>query len=545
MEALEAGAAAGAPFVTFHGLRAEPIPMDFRATLDGAARWAHVFAKNGVGKGDRVLLLLHTGEPFVTALLGSMLAGAAPVPLAQGMTFGSMAPFMKNLAAIMANADPKVIVTHERAVEALTTAGMNRPGLTVLTEKDRPAALDPGATRWPSIGASDTALIQYTSGTTGRPKGVVISHRALIANTSAIAAGLEVRPGDVGASWLPMFHDMGLVGVLLTAVRHPYPMNIMSPERFAMGPQRWIHMLSETGATITAAPNFAYEMAVNRVAKVDAAASLATMRIALSGAEPVQMPTVRRFEEAYAKFGLGPKAMMPVYGMAECTLAVTFSNAGAGASHVGVDQGAFERHEVVLPAPGAAGQDIASVGTPIQGTHVDVVSDDGQRLSSDKVGRIRVKSESLMDGYFRNDAATAAVLKDGWLDTGDLGFVHDGSLFVAGRADDVIIQGGRNVHPADVERVAIEVDGLRPGGVVAFGALSESKGTQDIVVVAETAVRDAASHERMAREIRGEVLAALGVRVDAVHLWPVGAVPRTTSGKARRKDCARRVAETR
>jgi acyl-CoA synthetase (AMP-forming)/AMP-acid ligase II len=542
--ALEAAAADGAPFITLHGQKDGPLPLDARAALEGASRWASVLMQRGVTRGDRVLLLLPTGEAFVTALLGTMLCGAAPVPLAMPMTFGSMAPFLRNLAAILANADPKVLVTHQRVVDALAAADMNRPELVVLTDKDRPAVLGPTPTRWPSVGASDTALVQYTSGTTGNPKGVVISHRALVANTKAISEGLSIGPGEVGGSWLPMFHDMGLVGVLLTAVCHPYPVHIMSPERFAMGPQRWLHMLATTGATRTVAPNFAYEMAASRVDLVEEGTKLDKLRLALCGAEPVQLPTVRRFEQAMARFGMPSGVILPVYGMAECTLAVTFSKPFAPAHGVAVDRDAFERHEVCAPRPDVSLQEITSVGVPVRATKVAVVSEDGQGLPEDRVGRIRVASDSLMDGYFRNDVATSAALKDGWLDTGDLGFIHDGQLFVAGRADDVIIQGGRNVHPADVERVAIEVSGLRPGGVVAFGASSSSKGTQDIVVVAETAVRDKTEQDRMAREIRGEVLAALGVRVDAVHLWPVGAVPRTTSGKARRKDCARRVSES-
>jgi len=541
--ALEGGAAADAPFVTLHGQKPEPVPLSARDALEAATLWASAFAEHGVARGDRVLLLLPTGETFVTALLGAMLRGAAPVPLALPMTFGSMEPFLKNLLAIIEDADPKVLVTHARVVEALSTSSLlGSRALVVLTEKDRPTALGQAAARWPSLGASDTALIQYTSGTTGKPKGVVISHRALIANTGAIAGGLGIGEGDVGASWLPMFHDMGLVGVLLTSVCNPYPIHIMSPERFAMGPQRWVSLMSRVGATITAAPNFAYEMCAGRAGQMEAGASLERLRLALSGAEPVQMPTVRRFESALSSLGLRPQTVLPVYGMAESTLAVTFSAPAVGATSVPLDREAFERHEVARPDPSVVAQEIVSVGTPVHGTRVEIASESGERLAEDRVGRIRIASDSLMDGYFRKDDVTAAVIRDGWYDTGDLGFIHGGELYVAGRGDDVIIQGGRNVHPADIERVAIEVEGLRPGGVVAFGLASPAKGTQEIVVVAETAVRDEATRERMAREIRGGVLASLGVRVDAVHLWPIGAVPRTTSGKARRRDCARRVA---
>jgi fatty-acyl-CoA synthase len=537
--AIEASAKDDAPFVTFHGGRnGEIAHLGAREALRRARRWAAVFQRAGVQRGDRVILLLPTGEAFVTALLGAALCGAAPVPLATPMTFGSMTPFLRNLGAIVANARPTLLATYGRVIEAIGQDEALRDSVPcVVTPRDRDdlsesAIGDP----LPSVSASDTALIQYTSGTTGRPKGVVVSHRALTSNAFSIAYGLGLTSSDVGVSWLPLFHDMGLVGVLLTSVCHPYPIHVAAPEFFAMGPQRWMGLIGRMGGTITAAPNFAYEMAAGRAAR-HTGERLETLRLALSGAEMVLPATVRRFTASYAPHGMRSDVPLPVYGLAESTLAVTFATPGKGARALAVDRRAIEAGTVTLGGE----QEITSVGKPVAGTTIAITDDAGQQLQEREIGSIRVSGPSVMTGYFDNAEASAAALQNGWLDTGDLGFVHDGELYVAGRAKDVIIQAGRNVYPYDLERVAVESAALRPGGVVAFGRRNEEKGTEEIVIVAETIERDDARMQETAQRVKGEILAVLGVRVDEVHLWPLGSVPKTTSGKARRRECAARL----
>jgi fatty-acyl-CoA synthase len=540
--AIERAAREDAPLLTFHGGKEGEVRLSARDALSRARRWAALFRRTGVRRGDRVVLLLPTGEAFATALLGAALAGAAPVPLATPMTFGSTEPFLRNLSAIVQNARPAALVTIPRVIDALRAASIAFD-LPVLTPKDRDdlGELDlTAAGALGSVSGADTALVQYTSGTTGKPKGVVITHRALVANAFAIAQGLSLGPSDVGVSWLPLFHDMGLVGVLLTGVCHPYPIHVAAPEYFAMGAQRWMALAARVGGTITAAPNFAYEMAAGRASRLEESERLEPLRFALNGAEPVLPPTVRRFESAYARNGLREGVVLPVYGMAECTLAVTFPTRGAAQQVAAVDRRALERGEVRISRDGD--QQLACVGGPVAGMSVDIVDGEGRALGERELGVIRVRGASVMSGYFDNDEASAAALSnDGWLDTGDLGFVHEGNLYVTGRAKDVIIQAGRNVYPYDLERVAVEVARLRPGGVVAFGRRNEDKGTEEIVLVAETAMQDVAERETTTRTLKGEILAVLGVRVDEVHLWPLGAVPKTTSGKARRRECAKLV----
>ena len=534
--AMEAAARADAPLAVFHG-GAEPVTLDARAAFRGALAWAHLLARHGVRRGDRVVLLVPTGPVFVTALLGAMLAGAAAVPLATPLTFGSIEPFLRNLSAILRSADARALVVSPRVLKVLQTHGADLPiPPVVLTEADVLDARADDAVL-PDLDGNDTALIQYTSGTTGRPKGVVIPHRALVSNAFAIARGLRITQTDVGVSWLPLFHDMGLIGVLLTAVCHPYTLHLAGPEYFAMGAERWMRLASKVRATITAAPNFAYEHCAKRATKLDGE-RLDSLRLALNGAEPVHAATVRRFAKALEANGLSPTVSLPVYGMAECTLAVSFAEPGALGT-MSVDRARLEHDGVVIAALGDEAREVVSVGAPVAGTSVRVTDESGRPLGERHVGVLRVAGSSVMDGYFRDDEGSARALGDGWLDTGDLGFIADGRLYVTGRAKDLIIQGGRNVYPYDLERIATDACDLRAGGVVAFGRTAGESGTESIILVAESAEKDPTRREALVRELRGSILATLGVKVDDIHLVPLGAVPRTTSGKARRRECAR------
>ena len=330
---------------------------------------------------------------------------------------------------------------------------------------------------------------------------------------------------------------VGKVQALLTAVCHPYTLHLAGPEYFAMGAERWMRLASKVRATITAAPNFAYEHCAKRATKLDGE-RLDSLRLALNGAEPVHAATVRRFAKALEANGLSPSVSLPVYGMAECTLAVSFAEPGALGT-MSVDRARLEHDGVVIAALGDEAREVVSVGAPVAGTSVRVTDESGRPLGERHVGVLRVAGSSVMDGYFRDDEGSARALGDGWLDTGDLGFIADGRLYVTGRAKDLIIQGGRNVYPYDLERIATDACDLRAGGVVAFGRTAGESGTESIILVAESAEKDPTRREALVRELRGSILATLGVKVDDIHLVPLGAVPRTTSGKARRRECAR------
>ncbi len=535
--AFEAAARDGAPFVTFHTAKG-PVVRPVRDALEAARRWGALLRSRGVERGDRVPILMPTGHAFVEAMLGTMLTGAVPVPLATPMTFGSVDRYLRNLAAIVEDSCARLLVSYPRIVDAIASDPSLRGVLRdVVTEADLDG-LASSPSRAPALGARDAAFIQYTSGTTGRPKGAVISHGALVANAFAIAHGLGLGPSDVGASWLPMFHDMGLVGVLLTSLCHPYPVHIMSPEQFVMRPGRWLDLVSRVGATLSPAPNFAYELCVARASDADLEkVRLDTWRVALNGAEPVHAATAERFLRRFGARGFRSDALMPVYGMAEATLAVAFPGLDAKLETLGIERDVLEREGRAELRDG--GHPSVSVGRPVAGMSLEVSGDDGRVVPEGVVGQIRLRGPSLMDGYFRNEEASAEALSGGWLRTGDLGFVHGGRLFVTGRAKELIIKGGRNFHPYDIERVASEVEGVRTGAVAAFGRPNPDTGTDDLVVVVEATQTDAERKDRIATDVRAELLAVLGVKPDDVRVCPVGAVPRTTSGKVRRGECAR------
>lgn len=537
--ALEACARARGPFMTLHGGK-EPVTRSAEAALASSYRWAKLLAHRGVKAGDRVLILLPTSHAFVEAMCGAMLLGAVPVPLATPMTFGSVDRYLQNLAAIAVDCRASATITYGRIRDALARdSALGAPLGEVMSEVDLDG-VDSVRLRLPSIAGSDPAFIQYTSGTTGNPKGAVISHRALVANAFAIWSGLSLSERDVGVSWLPLFHDMGLIGVLLTSICHPYPIHVMSPESFVMNPRRWIDLVAKVGGTLSAAPNFAYDMTVARSGDVEGL-RLDTWRHALNGAEPVHMTSIDRFAERFAPNGFRADAPMPVYGMAEATLAVTFPSLTNKLRTFELDRDALESDQRATPLAG--GQPVVSVGAPVAGMRVEVIGRDGQVVPERTIGHIRVTGPSLMDGYFGNDAASADVLSDGWLRTGDLGFIDGGQLFVTGRAKEVVIKGGRNVYPYDVERVAGEVDGVRQGGVAAFGRSNEATGTEDLVVLAETTHADPARCDAIAKAVRAEVLTVLGIKIDELRFCGIGKIPRTTSGKIRRRECARMCAD--
>lgn len=542
VDALQAAAADGAELLTLH-LKREPEALPAALLLDRASRWATRLTAAGVRRGEPVPLLLPTGSDFVTAFFGVLWCGAVPVPLSSPMTFGGVDRYVANLVRVVADCGAQRMVLTPRMADAVRAHEALSAQLDTLLlpsdvdgcEPSEPAPVQP----------SDTGLLQYTSGTTGDPKGARISHAALVANAYAIRQALELTQADVGVSWLPMFHDMGLIGVLLTNVCHPYRLHLLQPEAFVMRPERWLDLMSEVGATLTAGPNFAYALCVTR-ARPAADLDLSALRRALNGSEPVHASTLRAFHDRYGEAGLGPHASLPVYGMAEATLAVAFPTVGRPVKTLLLDRESLESRGEVRPFVSGERSEAVSVGTPVVGTEVRVRRLNDVLASEDQVGEIEVGGTSLMDGYHGRPQATAEVLVDGWLRTGDLGFVHEGELYVIGRKKEVVIKGGRNIYPYDVERVASDTTGT---SAAAFGRSNAETGTEDLVLVVELRGSDPDEHAAITKRLRGDLLATLGVKVDEVHIWPLGSLPRTTSGKIRRGACvsvlAKREAEGR
>lgn len=394
------------------------------------------------------------------------------------------------------------------------------------------------------VHASSPALIQYTSGSTGTPKGVLLTHRNLLANIRAVEEALRIQSTDVGVSWLPLYHDMGLIGCWLAPLYLGVPMTILSPLAFLARPERWLWTIHRRRATVSAAPNFAYELCARRLADdVIEGLDLSCWRVALNGAEPVSPETLDRFVRRFAPLGLRAEALLPVYGLAESSLAVTTPPLDRAPRVETAARVRFEQRAEVVSARSTerAPLRFVSVGRPLPGHEVRIVDPEGREQPERKEGRLEFRGPSTMQGYYGNPGATACVLRPGgWVDSGDRAFVAEGEVFVTGRAKDLIIRGGRNLYPQEIEEIVGDVEGVRRGCVVAFGLVDEARGTEELVVVAETRADGADQKRRIAEAVQSRLSEILGLPAEHVVLVPPRTIPKTSSGKLRRSECRER-----
>ena len=511
--------------------------LTYGRLLGDAAAVAGGLRERGVARGDAVALMLPTGADFLRSFQGILIAGAVPVPIYPPIRLDRLEEYATRQSAILHDAGVRLLITVARAAAVARVLQAAVPSLrAVVTASDLMGA---GAS-WtaPEGAGSDPAFIQYTSGSTGHPKGVLLTHDNLLANIRAIAAALEARPDDVGASWLPLYHDMGLIGSWLFCLYAGLPIAIQSPLAFLARPERWLWAIHARRATLSAAPNFAYELCVRKVPdSALAGLDLSSWRCALNGAEPVNPDTLERFAQRFAPYGFRREALMPVYGLAENSVALCFPPVGRGPVVRRVARDAFEREGRALPAAAEdpAALRFVSVGRAVPGHEVKIVDEAGAERPDGGVGRLVFRGPSMTAGYYRQPEATAAVmLPGGWMDSGDLAFRAEGEIHIAGRQKDLIIKAGRNLVPQEIEELAASVDGIRKGCVAAFGLDRPELGTESLVVVAETRAVDAAERERIEAAVVDRVAAALGIPPDVVCLVPPGAVPKTSSGKIRR-----------
>ncbi|HVV23926.1 MAG TPA: fatty acyl-AMP ligase [Pseudonocardiaceae bacterium] len=392
----------------------------------------------------------------------------------------------------------------------------------------------------------DTALLQLTSGSTADPKAVRITHGNLYANIMSMKQAAALRPGeDVMMSWLPLFHDMGMVGFLTLPMTVGVELVKTTPADFLSGPLLWPALISKYRATITAAPNFAYAMVGRRMAKVDDpdAYDLSRLRIALNGAEPIDEAAVRGFVEAGAKFGMPAECVLPAYGMAEATLAVSFAPLFTGLTVDVIDADQLEAKNKAVPAASGNTRTFSLLGPPLPGLEVVAVDEHGGALGDREVGELRVRGAAVTPGYLTINGPLATQDAEGWLSTGDLGYLADGQVVVCGRIKDVIIMGGRNIYPTDIERAAQSVQGVRPGNAVAIRLDAGSRRERFAVAVESTLAGDRTAEQELGKEITARVVDAVGVRPVGVFVLKAGSLPKTPSGKLRRAAAAELVAD--
>ena len=516
----------------------------YRELSDAASAVASGLQHGGVQVGDRVAIMLPTSREYFVALLGVVFAGAIAVPIYPPSRPSGLEDHLRRQAAILGNAQVSVLVTVPSARMLAHLVASYVPTLRTVTSVEELEAAGTGELERPVVRPEDTVLLQYTSGSTGDPKGVVLAHRHLLANIRAMALATKVGPADTFVSWLPLYHDMGLIGAWFGSLVVGFRPVVMPPQAFLARPARWLRAIDRERATVSAAPNVAFELCLRVPDAEMENLDLSSWRLALNGAEPVLPSTVRRFTDRFSRFGFRPETMFPVYGLAEAALGVTFPSLGS-LPHVDViDRESLVRTGVAQPlaAQPLAAQphggtpegalELVSCGRPLPGYQVRIVDAAGHEVADRHEGRIEFTGPSATPGYYRDDPGH---LHHGpWVDTGDLGYVAEGELYLTGRAKDIIIRAGQNLHPEELEQAVGALPGVRTGCVAAFSSPDPTLGTERLVVVAETRVDDAASRDALRQRVIATAVDVLGSPPDIVVLAPPGAVLKTSSGKIRR-----------
>jgi len=493
----------------------------------------------GLQPRQTVGIMLPSGLDYFAAFFGVQRAGGIPVPLYPPARRSQIEDHLRRQAGILQAAESVLLITFP---EVLTLARLLRAQvptvqrLTTVADLSSLATTDGGN---PPVGADDVAFLQFTSGSTGNPKGVTLTHANLLANLRAIGPAVEMSPADVVVSWLPLYHDMGLIGSWMGSLYYATSLILMSPLTFLARPSRWLQAIHRHRGTLSPAPNFAYELCVAKIPDHEIAEigglDLSSWRYALNGAEPVSPEAMRRFTERFAAYGFNPKALAPVYGLAECSLALAFTPLGRGPRIDIIERDTFQRTgKAVQVDQGADSLRFVSCGVPVPGHEIRVVDEAEREVGERQEGRIEFRGPSVTQGYWRNPEATAALIRGEWLDSGDRGYIAAGEVHITGRVKDIIIRAGRNLYTQELEEAVGEIPGVRKGCVAVFGAADPATGTERLVVLAETRERDEAAREALREAIQGRAVDLLGAPADDVVLAPPHAVPKTSSGKIRR-----------
>jgi fatty-acyl-CoA synthase len=482
--------------------------------------------------GDRVAVVCGALRPLVTTFFGAVLAGLHPSILPTPISRRRLKGYLSHIGAIVRVAQPGFIVVDEE-VEAVGEPLLVEAGLEGGARVARHDYLLESAARFHPHrpDPDDIAVIQFTSGSTSSPRGVVLLHASIAANVRAIVEHLEVEPHDVGGGWLPMYHDMGLIGNLLGATARSIDLVLTTPFNFLRRPRRWLDVMERHNVSITAGPNVSYRHLLERGELLGR--DLSAWRVAIIGAEPVDAELLGAFTEAFGRVGFPRSGFMPAYGLAEVGLMVTGVRAAEEYETVEVDRAALEEEGIARPTSHGNGVTIVGCGVPVRETTLQIFDGDDNPVPDGHIGEIGIQGSSVMHGYFNDPEATAEALRDGWLMTGDLGHMRDGKLYVTGRKKELIIVSGRNYYPQDIERAVHGLELVRPGSVVAFG----TRNGRDEGVVVVAAPRNPQDTEGIGERVRAVVSETLNLPVLDVVLMESGRIPRTTSGKLCRGRC--------
>ena len=514
----------------------QEIEITYAELAAGAQAVAAGLIERGLEPAGTVAIMLPTGREYFFSFFGILLAGGVPVPIYPPVRLSQIEDHMRRHVAILANARATILITvPEAKAVALLLRSQIESLKSVITGGELTMTRAPLVR--PAIAADDIAFIQYTSGSTGNPKGVVLTHANLLANIRAMGEVVHANANDVFVSWLPLYHDMGLIGSWLASLYFGFPLVSMSPLAFLARPQRWLWAIHRHRGTLSAAPNFAFELCLRKIDDRDLEGlDLSSWRCAFNGAEPVSPETITGFRQRFAKYGFRPEAMAPVYGLAESSVGLTLQPPGRGPVIDRIQREPFMRSRQALSARADDTKALQFVGCgmPLPGHQVRVVGATGFELGERQEGRLEFEGPSSTSGYYRNPEETRKLFDGDWLDTGDYAYLAGGEIFLTGRVKDLIIRGGRNIHPYELEQAVGDIPGVRRGCVAVFGSADPASGTERVVVLAETREAETASREKLRRAINERAVDVLGMPADDVVLAPPHTVLKTSSGKIRR-----------
>lgn len=512
-------------------------PLSYRKLWDGAMGYAAHLTQAGLQRGQMVAIMLPTCREYLFSFYGTLLAGGVPVPLYPPARLTTIEDHMTRHVAILKSASPVIMIT---VPQAKALAYLLRAQVESLQQVMVPAELaqTSGAGFSPVHGQpGDTGFLQYTSGSTGNPKGVVLSHANLMANVRAMGAAVNAGPQDVFVSWLPLYHDLGLIGANFASLVIGFPTVLMSPLAFLSRPASWMRAIHRHRGTMSGGPNFSFELCLRRITDEEMEGiDLSSWRFAFNAAEPVSPDTIIAFEKRFGKFGLRKNCLSPSYGLAESSVGVAITVPGSPWRADRLDRDRFTRRGEAIEAKAddASPLIVIGCGTPIPGHDIRTVDAAGLELPDRQEGLLQFRGPSSTSGYYRNPEATKTLFDGEWVNTGDRAYLSDGVLFLTGREKDIIIRGGRNISPYELEQAVGDLAGVRRGCVAVFGSRDAASGTERVVVLAEMRDRDAASHDDLKQKINNLAVSLIGAPADDIVLAPPSTVPKTSSGKIRR-----------
>jgi fatty-acyl-CoA synthase len=513
-------------------------PIHYGKLLKEATKIAAGLQKRHIKIGETIAIMLPTGPDFFYAFCGVLLAGAIPVPIYPPFRPDQIEDYIKREAKILRNAYVRILITF---VEANILSKILRHFIPSLKEVVTVKNLQTNKIlEKVTLESTDGALIQYTSGSTGDPKGVYLTHANMLANIRAIGLAAPIKPSDVAVSWLPLYHDMGLM-TWLASLYFGIPVTIMSPMTFLSRPEKWLWAIHYHRGTLSGGPNFAYELCAKKINPKDIQGlDLSSWRFAFNGAEAVNPKTLMRFSTVFAPFGFKPEMFAPVYGLAESTVALTFPKKIRSPRIDKILREPFQLENKAISAPLSSNKNVlefVASGEPIPGHAIRIVNENDIVQSERIVGNLQFKGPSSMQGYFNNPKATQKIFHDDWWETGDLAYIANNDLFITGRKKDVIIKAGRNINPEEIEEVVSHISTIRKGCIVAFGVFDEQTGTEKLVLVAETYESDKNKQQSIRADITENMTRELNIPPDVIILVPIRTIPKTSSGKLQRSAC--------